>query len=275
MIKRILVALSGSPYSAVAVQHALELARQHEAEVTGVTLVNIEALADVGPIPLGGASAATELVTFRQIVTEERIDQTITDFEAACSDTEVKHQVIREVGDPFDAFLSMWRYHDIALIGLRGLFEYGIVHNPDDHIIRLIREGMRPIIAVSPDKHAIHRIMIAYDGSIQAAHAMKELVQSRIWPAAKLAIVCMDVKPQQADVLLSDAGDYCRAHGYDVELEFVDAHPREALLAHAEGWDADMLVLGSTARSKLSRYVLGDTALTMIRNSDIPLFLSR
>jgi len=40
MIKRILVALSGTPYTKAAAQHALELANQHKATLTGVTVVN-------------------------------------------------------------------------------------------------------------------------------------------------------------------------------------------------------------------------------------------
>ena len=58
MIKRILVALSGTPYSASATQHALQLAEAHGAEVTGVTLVNHDALDAREPVPIGGGAAA-------------------------------------------------------------------------------------------------------------------------------------------------------------------------------------------------------------------------
>ena len=77
MIRRILVALSGTPFTTVAVQYALELARKHDASVTGVTVANLSAVADVGPIPIGGGAAAAGLAQHRQAITEERIEQTI------------------------------------------------------------------------------------------------------------------------------------------------------------------------------------------------------
>ena len=40
MIKRILVALSGTPYTESAVKHALALAETHESDVTGVTIMD-------------------------------------------------------------------------------------------------------------------------------------------------------------------------------------------------------------------------------------------
>ena len=40
MIRRILVGLAGTTYTPVAIQRAVSLARLHEAEITGVTIVN-------------------------------------------------------------------------------------------------------------------------------------------------------------------------------------------------------------------------------------------
>ena len=65
MTKRILVALSGTPLTESAVQHALELAKTHDAEITGVTDIDLAKVAGVGPIPMGAGAAATELVEHR------------------------------------------------------------------------------------------------------------------------------------------------------------------------------------------------------------------
>ncbi|MCH8343903.1 MAG: universal stress protein [Planctomycetes bacterium] len=58
MIKRILVALSGTPFTATATKYALDLAKLLKAEVTGVTDVDIAQLMKVGPVPVGGGAAA-------------------------------------------------------------------------------------------------------------------------------------------------------------------------------------------------------------------------
>ena len=49
--------------------------------------------------------------------------------------------------------------------------------------------------------------------------------------------------------------------------------PKERLLPEAADWEADMIVIGNSARSLLSRKLFGETALHVIRNADRPLFL--
>jgi nucleotide-binding universal stress UspA family protein len=275
MIKRILVALSGTSFTPVAVRYALELAKTHGASVTGVTLVNLEALTNVGPIPVGGGAAAIELAQHRQAVTEERIEQAIVDFETACRDAGMIHCVDRETGDPLDRLVSLWRYHDLTIFGLRGLFEYGVVHNPDDVIIRLIREGVRPLIAVPDEHRSIKHAVIAYNGSMGSAKAMKRFVQSRLWPDVRLSLVTFNSRFEEGEKLLADAAAYCEAHGFDPARHVVDASPRKGLLAFGGEQAADLIVMGSTARSRMTRYVLGDTAMHTIRDAEIPLYLAR
>ena len=83
-------------------------------------------------------------------MTQERIEEEIAGFEDACAEASVSYIVDRESGDPFQLLVGLSRYHDLTIIGLRGLFEYGVVDNPDDQVIQLTHHGVRPIIAVSP-----------------------------------------------------------------------------------------------------------------------------
>jgi len=73
--------------------------------------------------------------------------------------------------------------------------------------------------------------------------------------------------------LLNDASEYCRAHGLSVQTESNPGSPKDFLLPIATYWQADMIVLGNSARNLLMKQVLGETALHIIRNADRPLFL--
>jgi hypothetical protein len=73
--------------------------------------------------------------------------------------------------------------------------------------------------------------------------------------------------------LLFDASEYCRAHGFQVEHEWNPGSPKDFLLPMASYWQADMIVLGNSARNLLMKRVLGGTSLYIIRNADRPLFL--
>lgn len=62
MIKRILVGLGGTTYTSVAIERAVKLATQFDAEITGVTVVNFDQIAKVGLVPKG-VSTDTFLLT--------------------------------------------------------------------------------------------------------------------------------------------------------------------------------------------------------------------
>lgn len=275
MLKRILVALSGTPFTPVAVKHAVELAKWHEASVTGVTVVDMGRLSDVGPRPVGAGAAAASLAEHRIAVTQERVEEEIANFERACEAADIKYIVDRETGNAFDLLHELWRFHDLTVIGLRGLFEYGVVHNPDDQLIRLIRHGVRPILAVSSEYRRIERVLIAFNGSSESAMAMKRFAQICLWKGIGVRVCSFGFDDEKALPLLTDAVSYLRAHGYDPESGSMPGYPEGGLLKHATDWNADLVVMGSTSRSRIMKLMLGETALEALMHAGMPLFLSQ
>ena len=274
MIKRILVALSGTPLTESAVQRALELAAVHGAEVTGVTDIDLAKVANVGPVPMGAGAAATDLVEHRLEITEQLVTEAIERFEAACSTSNVSFNVVRETGNPYEMLISLCRYHDLTVAGLRGLFEYGIFHNPDDVLIQLIARGVRPIVAVARAHRPVRRVLVAYNGSMESAKALKRFVQMQLWSDITMKIVCFQ-KGGDADQLLTDAAEYCRLHGYVADVEHIDDAPGKGLLPHADTWNADLVVMGSSSRARIVQHLLGDTTLHAVRHAEVPLFLTQ
>ncbi len=280
MIKRILVSLAGTGYSSVAIRRAVELAQMHEAQLTAVTVVDIERLRRVGPVPAGAGDAARDLREHRLKVTRQRIEETIGEFESACNAAGVKHDVKQEHGDPFQLMLSCSRYHDLMIFGLRSIFEYGILGGDNDYepcnlLTRLITGGVRPLIANPKEYRPIRRVLIAYSGSSESAKTIKRFVQFGLWPEMTLRIVTFQDSPQAGEQLCAEAAEYCRIHGFEAEVRCCPGKPEARLLCEASDWQADMIVLGSSIRSLLSRRVFGDTASHVIKNADRSLFLGQ
>lgn len=279
MIKRILVGLGGTRFTPVAIRRAVELAQIHEAQLTGVTVVDIKRLRRVGTVPAGAGGAAHDLREHRLHVTQQRIEEAIGEFQRACSAAGVKHGVRQEQGDSFHVMLSCARYHDLVIFGLRSIFDYGVLGDTDCEPCKLLAclltGGVRPIIAVSEEYRPIRRVLIAYSGSMESAKTMKRFVQLRLWPDMTLRIVTCQhpLDAAKAERLCRDAAEYCRAHGVEPEVHYCPGLPEERLLPEAADWEADIIVIGSSARSLLSRKLFGETALHVIRNADRPLFL--
>jgi nucleotide-binding universal stress UspA family protein len=275
MIKRILTGLGGTPYTSFAIGRAIELAQQHGADVTGVTVVDVRRLSRVGPVPLGASGSARELREFRLQVAQEHVEQALAQFESACRKAGVNYDIRREEGDPFGMMAHCARYHDLMIFGLKSLFEHDVVHDPHDVLARLVAEGVRPILAVSGDARPIHRILIAYSGSMESAKTIKWFVQLRPWPNAQVRVVTFEHPVEEAEQLVGDAADYLRRHGIEPEEAYAPGSPRHQLLPYAAQWGADLIVAGNSAKSLLLRRTFGETALNLIRSADRPLFLAQ
>jgi nucleotide-binding universal stress UspA family protein len=275
MIQRILVGLAGTTYTPVAIQRAVTLAQAHDTEVTGVTVL------DRGRVRYEGIGLVTapnrELIRAERMeITRSQIQQSIIDFETACQRANIKHRVVEESGDAFTALIDLARYHDLMVFGLRSVFEYDfLAGDPESLLIRLVSAGVRPLIAVSEKYRSISRVLIAYSGSMESAKAMKRFVQMRLWPDAELRLFTFHPSSDKAHELLVAAEDYCRTHGYRVTHDYNPGSPKMLLLAAANLWQADMIVMGNSARNVLLRKVLGDTLLGTLRDTRIPLFLAQ
>lgn len=275
MIKRILVGLGGTSYTPFAIARAVELAQAHQAELTGVTVVDVQRLKRVGPVPLGASASARELREFRLEVAQEHVKQSTAEFESACRQAGVTYCVRQEEGNPFTTMASVSRYHDLMIFGLKSLFEHDVVRDPHDVLVRLVAEGVRPLLAISPDTRPIRRILVAYSGSMESAKTIKWFAQLGLWPGAQLRVVTFEHPAEEAEQLVGDAADYLRRYGFEPEEAYVPASPKHELLPYAAEWQADLIVAGNSAKTLLLRHVLGETALNLITTADRPLFLAQ
>ena len=273
MIKRILVALSGTPCTQSAIAHGVELAKQHNAELSGVTVIDPDRMQDVGPIPIGGAAAAHELAEHRVQLAKEHIEEAIAQFEKACGDASVTNRVLRESGDSAKRLLDDWRYHDLTIIGLRGLFEYGVLHDHGHLALDVIGAGLRPLLAVSEEHRTIKSAMVAYEGSPLSARAMQAFCMLDIWKPMPTTVTCFKGQVGDPKDLLSDAAAYLESHTFPTTKKRVEEKPRNAILETMESCNADLLVMGAAKRTRLGRKLLGDTARFALENCTRPIFL--
>lgn len=275
MIKRILVGLAGTSYTPVAIRRAVMLAQAHDAEVTGVTILDVSRVGREG-IGLVKAPNRDVMRAERKRIARSQIQQSVNEFESASQSASIKYRIVEESRDAFTSLVAQSRYHDVMVFGLRSVFEYDFLQDdPESLLIQLVSAGVRPLIAVSNRFRRISRVLIAYNGSMESAKAMKRFVQMRLWPDVELKIITFHPADHEAREMLAAAAEYCRAHGYRVCRQSNQGDSRTLLLAAAKMWQADMIVMGNSARSVLSRKILGDTLLGTLRDTHIPLFLAQ
>jgi nucleotide-binding universal stress UspA family protein len=276
MIKRILVGLAGTTYTPIAIQRAIRLAQTHGAEVTGVTVLDVRRVRVVGGQGIPPWDNSSAIHGRRIAIAESYLTQSVREFETECKEANVKYRIVEETGDAFTKLIELARYHDLMVFGLRSILEYNfLVGDPETLLIRLVGAGVRPLIAVSEEFRKVSRVLIAYSGSMESAKAMKRFVQMQLWSGVELKIVTFHPSDDVANDLMRDAVDYCRAHGFNVCYQSNPGDSKVLLLAAANLWQADMIVMGNSTRSVLLKKVLGDTLLETLHYTQIPLFLAQ
>lgn len=274
MVKRILIGLGGTPYVESKMQHAVELAKRYGAEMTGVTVADLARLVDVGPVPMGAGGAAASLRQHRMETAEHNIEKAIEMFRARCAEEDVRWHIVREEGDPFDQLISLSRYHDLTILGLQGLFEYGVLPDAHAYIGKLVANNVRPVLAVGNEYRNIKKVFVAYNGSMESAKAMKTFAQMALWPEADVMVACYHMDECDAAPLVRDAEAYFELYGYNVETTHPSAKPEDALLDDADKWGADLIVMGASGRNNIMRLLMGDTAEHIISKSKLPMLIS-
>lgn len=276
MIKRILVGLGGTPFNTTATQYATQLADLHQAQLTGVTVISTSKVAGIGPVPAGANVYAQRLREKKEHMTREGMQLAIDAFKASCS---AQHVVCRRIEyeqkDTFAAMIAEARYNDLTIFGLRSLFEYGFVEDPDKAIVKLMTQGVRPILTVAETYRPVKKVLLAYSGSMESAKAIRHYLNLNPWPEVNLHIVHFKVKNPPEPFLLKDAAEFCQAHGFEVQSHLIEGQAHTDLLPFADSLQADLIVMGNSSRNALYRHLLGDAVMTAIRTASIPLFLSQ
>ncbi len=274
-VKRILLGLGGTDYTPVAIQHTVELARLHGAEVTAVTVVDESRLTNVGPVPVGGAAFVKRMREKRIEVSRERIEEAIEYLQKNCAAYRVPYEVLHEKAEPFTQLANLARYHDVMVFGLRSLFDCGFGVDAQDTLTKLVQYGVRPIIAVPNTFSPLRRVLLTYSGSPESAKAIKRFIQSGLWPEIQMKLLTCGPNKHEAEALNEQMARYCRSHGFNPEIEVSLDTPRQRILESASEFDADLIVMGNGIRSYWLDRLLGNTALHVVQHSTRALYMTQ
>ena len=136
----------------------------------------------------------------------------------------------------------------------------------------------RPVIAVPPgaDVFAARRIILAWDGSAQAARAANAAMPF-LRSAERVEIVCV-AEPEDfyASVPGAEFAPHLVRHGVNVTVVDVPGTDgiAETLRNQARMLRADMIVMGAYRHAPLREFFFGGVTRSLLRGSPAPLFLA-
>ena len=125
-----------------------------------------------------------------------------------------------------------------------------------------------------------HAILLAKDqkAALRVLHVVHDFLVAGGHGAAVYTSELRKDLRERGEEILKDAAGIARQQGVEVETKLVEtpAGSVGAMIAeHAEGWPADLIVLGTHGRRGIRRLVMGSDAEYVVRTTPVPVLLVR
>lgn len=270
----IVVYVDGAEAAKARMDFAVALAKTHGAHLIGV------AFAPTAILPLYGADVGyADMSEVLQSVKSQG-EAALADFRARAKAESVSAEgrMMQGMSEEFPHnFACCARHVDLAIIGQPRhgdplLGQYALAE-------RCLFASGRPVLIVpaTPDRLALKTLVVAWDGSAEAARAFNDAL-TFLEPAERVVLMSVAASEgEEPEVPIEDMVAHLERHGVKVELVRIPARGDDIgrlLLTKAKELGADMIVMGAFHHSRWREFILGGVTLTMLEQADIPLFMA-
>lgn len=276
MMKCILVPTDGSELAGIGIRYAISLARQYEARLSGLHVIDIKLLE--GPflrdisVSLGTAPYVNYQGNIAAIL-EERGRMALEAFEHACHEAGVPCDTTQMTGIVARCIVERSELCDLIVMGRAGEYGQWLDGLVGSTTATVVRRAERPVIVTGTDTPGQRGFVIAYDGSTHARRALH--VAAEIGATWKLPCHVLVMGDESLRPALNEARAYLAT--YDIEAEYTlrDGDPSEGIVAYAKEVGADLIVMGAYGHTKVRELVVGSTTAYALNHAPCPLLLTR
>lgn len=279
MLRRLLIALDGSPASQSCQHLAIDLATRYSLQVTGLGVLDEPEIRRPEAVPLGGMAFKEEKDEAILKRARTRIDGFLKSFAQACVRNEVRHDILIREGTPHEEIAAESRRHDLIVIGGKTYFHFATREGEGDTLLQLARRASRPLLIAPPVLQPSEQkdIMVAYDDSIPAARALQLFQLTDLYADSRLHVVSVHPRRETANQWCMQAAAFLEAHGRETNLLPIQSSGslNGLLRAEVETLKPQLLVMGSFGRKGLREKLFGSTTEHFLfeNSSEIPIFL--
>ncbi len=274
MLRTILVGLDGSEDSDSALELAIRWAKRFDALLVGMGCVDEPGIH--GPEEfLVGEAYFDRLNSDLLAETRTRVEGALSRGALRCAEAGVAFKPLEDVGTPYVQILAEAQRFDLIVLGRQTHFRFGWEEEPDVTLSKVLADSPRPVVAVPEEPEGGEAVVVAYDGSLQAARALYAFEASGLGQGREIHVVSIAGDKKDAARCADRAVEFLKWHRL-VALPYpVDSvrPPAEVLLEMIRLREAGLLVMGAYGQPVLREFFLGSTTRTMLEKGTAPMFL--
>ncbi len=274
-LKDILVHVDNGPACPARLETAVNLAVAHGAHLVGLHVRPSLVLPGAISPDYGG-----EISRLHGLYSESASAEAKKSFDRAVGAVSLSSEWRDIRGDMIDLVALHSRYCDLAIVGQADSADGAIVGDRRlcDHLP--IASGVPVLVVPCVGHYPVvgERILVGWDASREAKRALSDAMP--LLARAKRVVV-LAVNPEgggkHGDVPCADIALHLARHGVKAVCETIRAEDLEVgsvLLSRAADEEADMIVIGSYAHSRLRELVLGGTTRHLLAHMTVPVLMS-
>jgi nucleotide-binding universal stress UspA family protein len=276
-MRNILVPTDGSECATLGVRYAVALARQYEARLHGLHVVDIKMLEGPFLRDVSASLGASPYVSYQDNIAsilDERGKAVLQAFAEACEASGATYETSTVTGVVPRVIIESGELADLIVMGRGGEHNLWLDGLVGSTTAAVVRGAQRPVLVTGTDTPKLERFLVAYDGSTHARRALQSAVNIAIdWHLAFDVLAVADEK--RASVLLAEAKSYVESHHLESNYISMEGDPSEKIVAHATETEASLIVMGAYGHTKVRELVVGSVTAYVLNHAPCPLLLTR
>jgi nucleotide-binding universal stress UspA family protein len=280
MLRSILIGIDTAGSSDAAQRLGVRWSRRSGATLVGLGIIDEPGIRAMEPAwPVGGKPGVDPVYYMgydaRLSTVHEEVGELLARFATRCDEAGLPHAELKAVGSPQEKIDQEAQLCDVILLARRSRFRcIGGDDENDETLKSVLRDSPRPVVVVPTSFDEEGPVVIAYDGSLQAARALAAFEATGMGPASDVHVVSVGATAREASERAGRASEYLSRHKIEsVAYASSSPEPAEAILEHVRRLKAGLLVMGAYGQPVLREFFLGSVTRKLFEGSPVPLFL--
>lgn len=275
MLRTILVASDGSPFSATATTLALDWGARFGARLIGLGILDEPSITGGEAVSIGGGAYKEKLDQARLAAAHGRISRFLSTFRDRCSAASVSAETCEDVGDPTQCILRQALRCDVVVLGYETNFHLETQESPNTVHAKILRRCSRPIVVVPRELPEGSGVVVAWGGGSEVARTLQTFLLLGLAGEETMHLVGVFRKGDQVDSSAGFAAEFLRSHGarYEVHLVPSTAAPAEVLLNQIRARQPRLVVMGAHVYHSLQDLFATSVTRAVLLDCPVPVMV--